>query len=190
MAAKARGRPTKYTESLGKKIAALLAGGKTLKQVSKMEGMPAKSTLLVWAVDSNHDFSDRYARARRCRAEGLIDELTEISDDGTNDTYEDENGNQRTDQDVLGRSKLRVDTRKWIASKILAGVYGDSIKIDQTVDDKRAETRKRTEKEQRAFLKLQAEVMAEEAERRKKNGSTRQGVVLPNGKNGGANGRN
>ena len=41
-----------------------------------------------------------------------------IADDGLNDNYTDDDGNERTLADVIQRSKLRVDTRKWIASKL------------------------------------------------------------------------
>ena len=65
------------------------------------------------------------------RADYHAEQIIEIADDGTNDTYLDEQGNVKVNTDVLGRSRLRVDARKWIASKLLPKVYGD--KIDATL---------------------------------------------------------
>jgi hypothetical protein len=54
-----------------------------------------------------------------------------VSDDGSNDTYTDENGATRTEQDVIARSRLRVDARKWAMSKMAPKKYGDKLDIDQ-----------------------------------------------------------
>jgi hypothetical protein len=68
------------------------------------------------------------------QADFMVDELLQIADDGLNDTYEDEDGNEKTRVDVIQRSKLRVDTRKWIACKVLPKVYGDRTQVDATVN--------------------------------------------------------
>ena len=57
----------------------------------------------------------------------LADEILAISDDGLNDTYTDDDGNVRTATDVVARSRLRVDSRKWMLSKMLPKVYGDKL---------------------------------------------------------------
>jgi hypothetical protein len=49
----------------------------------------------------------------------------DIADDGKNDTYVDENGKQFVDNDVIQRSRLRVDARKWVVSKLLPKKYGE-----------------------------------------------------------------
>jgi hypothetical protein len=63
----------------------------------------------------------------------MAEEIVEISDEGKRDTYIDAYGNERTDYDVIARSKLRVDTRKWLLAKMLPKVYGDRIAQDVTV---------------------------------------------------------
>ena len=45
----------------------------------------------------------------------------------SNDTYMDADGNVKTDNEVIQRSKLRVDTRKWLASKMAPKKYGDKL---------------------------------------------------------------
>ena len=45
------------------------------------------------------------------------------------DTYVDSDGNVKTDTEAIQRSKLRVDTRKWLASKKAPRKYGDKVAI-------------------------------------------------------------
>ena len=62
----------------------------------------------------------------------MADELLEIADDGRNDRIADEDGNERTDHDVIARSRLRVDTRKWLLSKALPKIYGDKVQNEHS----------------------------------------------------------
>ena len=60
------GRPTKYTKELADKICELLAEGKSINQISKMRGMPHRSTVWGWQ-DEHPECFDKTARARaRC----------------------------------------------------------------------------------------------------------------------------
>ena len=106
-----------------------IADGMSLRDICLEDGAPHRSTVFRW-LSQHPDFNDQYGRAREAQAELLADELMAISDDGQNDTYLDEDGKQRTDHDVIARSKLRVDTRKWIASKLKPKVYGDRQQLD------------------------------------------------------------
>lgn len=76
-------------------------------------------------IQRDEDFRKQYAESRTTQAEILASEIIEIADDGKNDTYTDEDGRKLTDYDVIARSRLRVDARKWIASKLLPKVYGE-----------------------------------------------------------------
>lgn len=57
----------------------------------------------------------------------MADEIIEISDDSSGDVIVDDEGNTRTDAERVARSRLRVDTRKWMLSKMLPKIYGDKI---------------------------------------------------------------
>jgi len=126
------GRPSKYSDNLAFHICERLANGESLVRICKDEGMPGLSTVFRW-LSENETFRDSYVRAREVQADVLADEILEISDDGTNDTYVDEEGRPRTDYDVIARSKLRVDARKWIAAKLKPKTYGDRQQVDATV---------------------------------------------------------
>lgn len=117
------GRPTKYTEELGEKICAGIMAGYSLRKVCSADGFPALSTLFYWMLDKAHPFSEQYARAREVQAELLADQLIELADDDSNDVT----GELGMPNSVaVQRSRLKVDTRKWVASKLLARKYGDS----------------------------------------------------------------
>lgn len=90
--------------------------------------MPNKATVFRWLANKP-EFSDQYARAREAQADCLFDDILAIADDGRNDSYTDDDGRARTDFDVIARSKLRVDARKWMAGKLRPKVYGDKLAI-------------------------------------------------------------
>jgi hypothetical protein len=134
------GRPTIYTEEIGDIICARLADGESLNAICKDDEMPAESTVRSWAIVPEHPISAKYDRARELGYMKMADDLLEISDDGTNDWM------VRAGQDAEGtaysingehvsRSKLRVDTRKWLLSKALPKIYGDKIVNEHTGKD-------------------------------------------------------
>lgn len=73
---------------------------------------------------------EQYARAREAQADKLAEDILQIADDGSNDTYKDDDGNVRTEHDVIARSRLRVDARKWLAGKMAPKRYGDKLDVD------------------------------------------------------------
>jgi hypothetical protein len=128
-----KGRPSAYTEILGKQIAMRLASGETLKAVCFDEGMPPESTIRGWALDPEHPFSALYERARAIGYHTLADEIILISDDASNDweLRRKENGETYTalNSDAVARSRLKVDSRKWMLSKMLPKIYGERLEV-------------------------------------------------------------
>lgn len=136
------------------RICALLAEGYTLRQVAKEIGIESASSITDW-VRVDEQFSARYARAMDFRCERMAEELLEISDDGSNDwmVREQESGEPITvaDHEHIARSKLRVDSRKWLLSKMMPKKYGDRLavagdptaplNVAVTVEDKRAQAK-------------------------------------------------
>ena len=121
------GRPEVYTPELAAVICARLAKGDSLRSICNTEGMPARSTVVDWIINDKEGFSAQYARARDVGLDEMADELFDIADDSTQDTIMDDNGNERTNSEVVARSRLRVDTRKWYLSKLAPKKYGDKI---------------------------------------------------------------
>lgn len=86
------------------------------------------STLAAY-INATPERIQQYARAREAMADKHADDILQIADDGKSDTYIDDDGNVRTDQEVIARSRLRVDARKWLASKMAPKKYGDKLDV-------------------------------------------------------------
>ena len=123
------GAPSTYTPELAAAICEHIAAGKSLRTIAALDGMPAQSTIMVWLDGKHPDFTEQYARAREAQADKLAEEILSIADDGRSDTYLDAEGNEKTDSEVIQRSKLRVEARKWLASKMAPKKYGDKMAI-------------------------------------------------------------
>lgn len=123
-------RPSEYTPEVAAEICAWVASGKSLVKWCAIEGHASLPTVRAWQA-KYPEFLSQYAHARLACYEVWAAEIVDISDDGLNDTYIDEKGNQRTDHDVVNRSRLRVDARKWLLSKLLPKVYGESAEGEQ-----------------------------------------------------------
>ena len=134
---KKKGPPSLYNEALGDSICDRLADGESLNAICKSEGMPSERTVRTWARTPDHPFSPKYARAREIGYLKLADELLEIADDGSNDwmkrTGKDgEDLGWAVNGEHVARSRLRVDTRKWLLSKCLPKIFGDRITAEHT----------------------------------------------------------
>lgn len=134
------GRPTKFTQQLAHSICERIADGESLRSICRDDTMPAKSTVMAWLADDAHqEFRTKYALAREIQADGFVDEMVEIADDGTNDWMEkrsaegDVTGYQENGE-ALRRSQLRILTRQWIAEKLKPKKYG--AKVDLNLDGK------------------------------------------------------
>jgi hypothetical protein len=109
-----------------------LADGESLKSICRSEGMPKSSTVIAWALDTAHPFYDRYARARDIGYRHLAEELLEISDNSNGDLAQDEDGRKVVDHEHIARARLRVETRKWMLSKMLPKLYGEKVVSELT----------------------------------------------------------
>jgi hypothetical protein len=136
MMPKKRGRPTVYTEELALEICVRLAVGESLVQICKEDKTPAYATVMRWLFESyppddrRADFRERYARAREIQAETFIDQLVTLADQDANDVLYDLDGHPVQATNVrIQRHKLQIDTRKWIASKLLPK-FSDRVTVE------------------------------------------------------------
>lgn len=129
-----RGRPTVYTPEIAAEICRRMAAGESVRKIGEDPDMPDESTIRGWALDDREGFFPQYTRAIQIRAMRWAEETVEIADDGSNDTYIDpETGEERINHEIVARSRLRVDTRKWITSKVLPKIYGDKLDVNHGV---------------------------------------------------------
>jgi len=121
-------RPSTFTQEKADYICQELAEGRSLRKICEEDGMPSAGTVCRWLNEST-TFQQQYTRAREAQADALFEQILDIADDGRNDTTIDEEGNKRTDHDVIARSRLRVDARKWMAGKLRPKRYGERLEL-------------------------------------------------------------
>jgi hypothetical protein len=142
MARKKTGRPSDFTDAVAALICTRLAEGESLREICRDEAMPGQSTVFRWLA-ANEEFREQYARAREAQADHMADEILEIADDGKNDWMERNVGEGEiivvADHEHINRSKLRVDARKWLMSKVAPKKYGEKIEVAHSGSIRRAE---------------------------------------------------
>jgi uncharacterized protein (DUF2236 family) len=84
------------------------------------EDLPCPSTIRAWRVE-NEEFSAQYARAKLAQADILAEDCLDIADNSIPE-------NATVD-------RLRIDTRKWLASKLLPKQYGDKLLLEQKTEE-------------------------------------------------------
>jgi hypothetical protein len=120
------GRPTEYKPDIADAIVLGIAEGRSLKSICRGVGMPPESTVRHWVVDDREGFSARYARARAMGIESLLDETDElIIQTGVSEGFG--VGNAK-----VQKAKLLVENRRWFASKLLPGKYGDISRFEHS----------------------------------------------------------
>ncbi|MND20874.1 hypothetical protein D3C76_47880 [compost metagenome] len=133
------GRPGEYSQELADRICARLADGTSLRTVCKADDMPHVATIFKW-MREHPEFNEQYGKAKQEAADALVEEMIDIADDGTNDWMEvhDKDGNctgYKVNGEHVQRSRLRVETRKWIAAKLKPKKYGERIDVDHGVQE-------------------------------------------------------
>lgn len=129
-ATKKIGRPTDYTQELGEEICEAIANdSKGLRRLCKEhEHWPAREVIYRWKR-KYPEFSHQYVKAKEHQIEALVDEILDIADDTSHDTIikVDDDGNERAvcNSEWINRSRLRIDTRKWLAAKLCPRLYGE-----------------------------------------------------------------
>lgn len=111
-----------------------ISEGKTLRSQIKKNKI-SSSTFFNW-IDADENKSKHYARALELRAELMAEELINISDSTKDDIIIDDDGKKVVNHNVIQRDRLRVDTRKWLMSKMMPKKYGDFSKLTLDGGDK------------------------------------------------------
>ena len=90
------------------------------------DDMPAKITINQWR-NKYPEFAAQYAQAKISQIETLVDEIIDIADDAAQDEIINDQGARVCNSEFIARSRLRIDTRKWLAAKLIPRLYGDKM---------------------------------------------------------------
>lgn len=121
-----------YTPEIAETILERLADGERLRGICADVGMPSRGAVQHWVINDHEGFASRYARACEIGLALMAEDTLDIADDGRNDMFVAPDGSERTNQDVVTRSRLRVDTRKWLLSKMLPKTFGDKLDLNHS----------------------------------------------------------
>ena len=154
-------RPVVLTPELQVELCERLAeNAGSLRRVCAAADMPLERTVRRWCVE-NPDFESAYARAKLMGIDASIDETLDIADDASNDWMErlGKEGQPvgwQVNGDHVTRSRLRIETRRWIAERTAAKKYGTKTGVDLTSSDGSMATTDATQRATRAaaLLKL------------------------------------
>ena len=131
---KFNGPHSSYNEEVGDHVCAAIVEGATLREIAEELNIN-RCTILSW-VHQNEDFAKKYRIARQMQAECLVDDIMTIANDGTNDYMERETKTGGTEMVInsehIQRSRLRIDSIKWVAGKFAPRVYGDRVDVNHT----------------------------------------------------------
>lgn len=128
-AKKPTGRPSTYAPEVADAICERLATGESLRSICRDDSMPAMSTVFKWLTQQDA-FAEQYAHAREEQAESLADEIVAISDEADVAVkHEGEEVKLALDATAVARNRLRVDARKWVASKLKPKKYGEKVEL-------------------------------------------------------------
>ncbi|MBS1715342.1 MAG: hypothetical protein JST30_13510 [Armatimonadetes bacterium] len=97
------------------KICDRIAGGESLRSICCGKGVPDKATFLR-RVAADANLRAAYVTSLRTRAEGYAEEIISIADDP--DLSVDE-------------KRVRIDSRKWLASKLQPKTYGERFHLER-----------------------------------------------------------
>jgi hypothetical protein len=81
--------------------------------------MPGLKTVMQWLA-RYPEFAQQYAQARQAGADALADEIIDIADNRELDPQD---------------RRVRIDARKWIASKLKPKAYGEKTELTHDVGE-------------------------------------------------------
>jgi hypothetical protein len=122
-----------FNQQTADAICARLCEGDSLREICRTDGMPGKTTVMRW-LHENAAFRDQYARAKEIGVEAIAEDILDIADDGRNDWMKrngaDEEAGWVFNGEAARRSQIRIDSRKWLLSKLAPKKYGDKLDLN------------------------------------------------------------
>ena len=129
------GRPSEYTEETANEICERLAKGESLRSIcadQESGWLPSERTVFRW-LEANEDFRQQYARAREVQAETLVDQIIDIADGKDKPPLAERVAEYAESGQVTvrdhNRDRLRIEARKWVASKLAPKKYGEKVDV-------------------------------------------------------------
>lgn len=101
-------------------VCSRLIKGESLRRICRDEKMPDRETILNW-LESDAEFSAKYARARESQADYMDDLIQDVADASTAET--------------AAADRVKIGAYQWRASKLQPKKYGDKLSAELTGKD-------------------------------------------------------
>jgi hypothetical protein len=111
------GRPSSYTEKRAQILCERISAGELLINLVREPDMPDWHTIYRWQ-DDHPEFRQRYARARQIQAHACAERAV--------------NSARNASAEDAHAARVQFDGDRWLASKLLASVYGDKTELHHT----------------------------------------------------------
>jgi hypothetical protein len=105
---------TLYTREIADEVLARMAEGESVRAICRSPGMPSEGTIRGWAREDRDGFAARYRLARELQLDYWADEIIDLADHGELDPRD---------------RQIRIDTRKWLMSKLGPRRYGERLLV-------------------------------------------------------------
>lgn len=102
----------------------------------KRKDLPSSRQVLRWLLEDS-ELCQQYARGKELQADFMSAQIRQIADEsmvGEKHTIKADGSVETVRGDMVERSKLRIDARKWLASKLNPKKYGDKIDISGSIE--------------------------------------------------------
>jgi hypothetical protein len=130
-------RPAEFSDDIFTEICDRMAGGQGLRKICDDPNMPSRQTFLRW-IEKDTGRQSQYQAAREALMDWYAEEILEIAWDSSKDTIPgDGKKPPRCDNEWVNRSRLKVDTLKFLMAKLHPKRYGD--KLPETVEQRNHE---------------------------------------------------
>lgn len=131
------GGPGIFTDKLGEELCERMCNGEAPSVICKDPKMPTYSTVIKWTLSDDpkyEAFRIMFEEAKKIMWLYHADQMLNIADDSTNDYIDrynkfTEETERVFDNENSQRSKLRIDTRKWLLAKMLPHVFGEKVDV-------------------------------------------------------------
>lgn len=121
-----------FSDELVARVCERIAGGESLLSICKDPDMPTRRAWFFW-LPKNPEMRDAYEAAMKARSELYAEEIVAIADEPPELAEIRNKQGEVVDFKVDGAFEMwrrtRIDSRKWIAARLMPVKYGDSLAL-------------------------------------------------------------
>ncbi|MHC2241118.1 terminase small subunit-like protein [Bradyrhizobium elkanii] len=119
-------RPSEFADEIFDEICDRMANGQGLRKICEDPEMPSRQTFLRW-IEKDTGRQAKYQTAREALMDWYAEDIVEIAWDSSKDTIKDGKGEPKANHEWINRSRLKVDTLKFLMAKLHPKKYGERL---------------------------------------------------------------